>query len=72
MAPQPWWTLLKYFQIFRIIAIMLLLRYYRGVGQGEGRKGVGERRKMMGRKEIKDKGENEETKKTRFVIKKMI
>jgi hypothetical protein len=51
---------------------MLLLRYYRGVGQGEGRKGVGERRKMMGRKEIKDKGENEETKKTRFVIKKMI
>jgi hypothetical protein len=51
---------------------MLLLRYYRGVGQGEGRKGVGERRKRMGRKEIKDKGENEETKKTRFVIKKMI
>jgi hypothetical protein len=26
----------------------------------------------MGRKEIKDKGENEETKKTRIVIKKMI
>lgn len=47
------------------------VRKKKGVGErrervGERREEVGERRKRMGRKEIKDKGENEETTKTRF------